>query len=439
MAVFITTTGVQALLDGAAALADRQQMDLSAQVREDATVHRQYEVLWRKENVRLKNLEKYRRKVDHKRHLVNEKTRQLSLLAELSALQAAFQMIMLYEQELPSVTEVWYADPLLAVWGVGSLSVACVDLCIMAVAAFVNFDVLEASCREGVDETTRQEDLYTEDGRNPEGIIVAPELFLHMWYARYDDKFRAMVLAFSYTVPIFMLNLGFLTLVKFYQSTLVAWICFVLCLSGVLVWFRCHNSLISHLIWRPWPEKKKEEKEKKKRRRAEQRQEQGGARRVSWCSSVSSEGAKSRRGSAVSSGSRGRRGSTVASCDGDGRDSLQSLVSASQAGSGGSRRGSVVHVEVLDAGGESRAAGVGMEGMRSLDTSPVAPVLGAGQAKASGPSSIGSPASVRPHKDAPSHKDAAVAIPEKYYQKLPPRQRTYLVDEGATARGGTEL
>lgn len=34
------------------------------------------------------------------------------------------QMIMLYEEELPDLETYWYADPLLALWGIGSLSVA---------------------------------------------------------------------------------------------------------------------------------------------------------------------------------------------------------------------------------------------------------------------------------------------------------------------------
>lgn len=41
---------------------------------------------------RLKKLERYRRKIDQKRHLVDEKVKQLSLLAELCAFMGAFQV-----------------------------------------------------------------------------------------------------------------------------------------------------------------------------------------------------------------------------------------------------------------------------------------------------------------------------------------------------------
>ena len=54
-------------------------------------------------NIEYKELDKARRSLLQKRHFVDEKSRQLSLVAELAALVAAFQMIVLYEQELPSV------------------------------------------------------------------------------------------------------------------------------------------------------------------------------------------------------------------------------------------------------------------------------------------------------------------------------------------------
>lgn len=70
-------------------------------------------------------------------------------------------------------------------------------------------------------------------------------------YVRYDRIFRGMVTAFSYTVPLFMINLGLQTHVKFYQSLPITWTSFVVCLMGVLVWYRCHSALVSHLLWQP--------------------------------------------------------------------------------------------------------------------------------------------------------------------------------------------
>ncbi len=42
---------MQALMEGAVALADNQQLALIAQLREEATLHRQMEVQWRNEDV----------------------------------------------------------------------------------------------------------------------------------------------------------------------------------------------------------------------------------------------------------------------------------------------------------------------------------------------------------------------------------------------------
>lgn len=61
--------------------------------------------------------------VDQKRHYVNEKSRQLTLLAEICALLAAFSTIMLYEQGLPAPSEFWFSDVLLSAWTVSTLAV----------------------------------------------------------------------------------------------------------------------------------------------------------------------------------------------------------------------------------------------------------------------------------------------------------------------------
>jgi hypothetical protein len=63
--------------------------------------------------------------------------------------------------------------------------------------------------------------LHRERERERERESEGEALKSHeLWYryVRYDDKFRFMVWAFSLTVPVFMVNLGLLSLVKFYSS-----------------------------------------------------------------------------------------------------------------------------------------------------------------------------------------------------------------------------
>lgn len=102
--------------------------------------------------------------VDQKRHYVNEKSRQLSLLAEVCALLAAFSTIMLYELGLPSPSDYWYSDVLLALWAISTLSVPCINLCIMVISAMINFEILEVSSKEIFREALADASQYVTEG-----------------------------------------------------------------------------------------------------------------------------------------------------------------------------------------------------------------------------------------------------------------------------------
>lgn len=246
----------------AEAVASREQMRLTQQLREEEMKYRSFEMEWKEKDYRWKLWEMHQWQVDQKRHYVNEKSRQLSLLAEVCALLAAFSTIMLYEQGLPAPSDYWHSDVLLALWAVSTLSVPCINLCIMVISAMINFEILQVSSKETFKEaledvshsvTDDEYNPFGEDGKpqnlDTNGIINLPRRFLHWWHAtEYDKRFRNMCLAFSYTLPVFMANLALTTLIKFFEYHAVAWICFVACMAGIPLWYRAHRDLILHLV-----------------------------------------------------------------------------------------------------------------------------------------------------------------------------------------------
>ena len=155
------------------------------------------------------------RMVDHKRHHVDTRSGQLSILAEFAALMNAFQMIVLYEIGMPDVVTYQFSDVFLAVWGVSCCAVACINCGVMLIATLTNFAILDASANEGVEEDLdcTGAEMYPED---PNGALVFPEQFTHLWHLRHDLNFRRIVAIFSYSVPLFMANLGIMGFIRFY-------------------------------------------------------------------------------------------------------------------------------------------------------------------------------------------------------------------------------
>lgn len=155
----------------------------------------------------------------------------------------------------------------------------CVNLCIMVIAAMINFEILDVSSKERFREALADPSSYTTDGEgiriisvcwkksgvkvdglivhppnappyppfltprpecffsplgadeyNPygedgkprnfdtDGIINLPRRFLHWWHiTEYDTRFRELIMAFSYTLPVFIVNLALTSVVKFFD------------------------------------------------------------------------------------------------------------------------------------------------------------------------------------------------------------------------------
>mmetsp|Transcript_29371 Transcript_29371/g.72509 ORF Transcript_29371/g.72509 Transcript_29371/m.72509 type:complete len:528 (-) Transcript_29371:88-1671(-) len=254
MASFIASS-VQAMASGMSAMADKQQNDLQAQWRLETITHREYCLRWRTEDMYFMELEKEWRETDNKRHAVDEKSKQVTLMAELCALLAGFQMMMFYETELQAVSEYWYSTVLLSIWGIMCVSVSCLYITVMVVAGMINFSVLQVSAHEGCGQlrASLERELYTLNGGKPDGFVISANQFLHLWQAQFDDRFRQLVRAFSVGIPIFMSNLAVTIVVKFDMSPPAAWIGFGGAMFGVFLWWRSHSAIISYLLWRAPP------------------------------------------------------------------------------------------------------------------------------------------------------------------------------------------
>ena len=92
------------------------------------------------------------RMVDHKRHHVDTRSGQLTILAELAALMNAFQMIILYEISMPDPATFELPTVIPAVWGASCCVVACTNCGVMLIATFINFSILDCSSNEGFEE-----------------------------------------------------------------------------------------------------------------------------------------------------------------------------------------------------------------------------------------------------------------------------------------------
>lgn len=240
---------------GAAALATTVHFDLERLWQEEAAEQKALYLEWKEKDEEFRKIEKQWREIECKRYYADEKSKQLSMLAELGAWIGGFQMMMLYEQELPSLHDHTYSHALLLVWGISCMGVSCVMIYIMVVASIINFEVVEASGKEELEKDYNLDDQYHNDtdnihGWKDDGLIVNAKQFDELWQSRYDRSFRNMVVAFSYCMPCFFANLALTSYVKFYLSTSPAFVCFVLAAVGSAYWVRVHSAMISHLVWR---------------------------------------------------------------------------------------------------------------------------------------------------------------------------------------------
>jgi hypothetical protein len=132
---------------GVSAYADAHQQELEASRRRQQIVQRQFSLTWRDQDMDHRERVMQWKLIDFKRQMVDAKSQELTLIAELGGLIAGFQMMMFYENQLVDPGTYWLADALLAVSGILALFVSCLNIFIMVFASIINFQVNFLMCR----------------------------------------------------------------------------------------------------------------------------------------------------------------------------------------------------------------------------------------------------------------------------------------------------
>jgi hypothetical protein len=133
---------MEVLASALAAKADNDEQQLEIARREHAALQRQFYSTWRGQDIDHRKLMKQWKLINFKRQLVDSKSKELTMLAELGGLIAGFQMIMFFENQLVDPGTYWFADALLAISGVLALFVSCLNIFIMVFASIINFQVI---------------------------------------------------------------------------------------------------------------------------------------------------------------------------------------------------------------------------------------------------------------------------------------------------------
>jgi hypothetical protein len=201
---------------------------------------------WRRREVRFREREQHWWAVDRKRLYTDRRAEHLAILAELAAFVAGFQMVMLYELEFPGLDEYWYSSVLLALFGLSCLTVACANICIVFLANLLAIDLFNDSARELQWSFTDDDEMLSPPGcRIPANVAASPiktaEEMHWLWQQNYEQRVNRILVAFSCSVPVFMLNVGLSTLLKFYMAPAAGWSGWSVAFIGILVWWYCYR------------------------------------------------------------------------------------------------------------------------------------------------------------------------------------------------------
>lgn len=139
----------------------------------------QRSLAWRKVESRFMDMEISWRHQDQARHIVWQRYLQLSMLAEVSGFLAFFQMIVLYEQPLPSPADARLEPVVLCLWGVLSISVACAAVCCMFLCALMSLSMLARGAADGLEHVQQWGAEAQASPHSPERDRERREL--HLW------------------------------------------------------------------------------------------------------------------------------------------------------------------------------------------------------------------------------------------------------------------
>ena len=197
--------------------------------------------------------------VDRKRIYTDQRVAKLSVLAEVAAFASGFQMVMVYELELPALEEFEHSHVLLAIWGVACITVTTATVCVVFLAIFITLDLLNDSAREHP-WSLIEDEMLSPPGcpapGTPEHVFVfaqpplgSAEEVHERWCKKHERRVLRLLAVFNYSAPVFMCNIGLSSVAKFYMAPPAGWTAVGISLMGVLVWWRLHNPKVQNLIW----------------------------------------------------------------------------------------------------------------------------------------------------------------------------------------------
>lgn len=168
---------------------------------------------WREEEVKYRKLEILRRQID-------EKVEQLRSIANLAALIAGFEVVVLIELDVPSNAPQW----LVALFAMTTATTVCIMSLSFVTCTLMLVGVLKAFDLERANMPFRQ-----------------------FWVLKCEEDWMRAFWFFTAGVPSFMINLGLAAWVKFFNNPWAASLVTVVCVLAVLAWAQIHLKWGSYL------------------------------------------------------------------------------------------------------------------------------------------------------------------------------------------------
>ncbi len=162
---------------------------------------------WREEEVKYRKLEILRRQID-------EKVEQLRSIANLAALIAGFDIVVLIELSIPD-----NAPQVLVAFFAGLTLITVISMCI----SFITCTLMLVGVLKAFD------------------LQRAKMPFRKFWLLKCEDDWMRAFWFFSVGVPLFMANICIACWVKFFNHTPAAIAATVICVIGILGWYHVHH------------------------------------------------------------------------------------------------------------------------------------------------------------------------------------------------------
>ena len=164
---------------------------------------------WREEDMKQRRIDNLHLMLGQKDRLVDLRSRNLKGISNLSALLAGFTIVMFVELQVPTDCP----DALVVAYGACS-AVVCCALCLTMV----------------------QTTLVLASVSNRSTIFQTKQAFHKFWVNRCEEKWKRTFRLFSYTIPLFLIDIALVGWVKFYHTPIAAGAILAVVVIAIVVW-----------------------------------------------------------------------------------------------------------------------------------------------------------------------------------------------------------